>query len=143
MNQEPKSLEDIGDEMGLTKERIRQIEGDAMRKLRIGMDLADVLPRHQWAGVLDRLAGKTVRHWEHVAAVHGLQVRENGPVHNQRGVSRRILDALSRGSMSIHELADQVGLQRIDVARAIWNLKRQGLARCVRRGVYESTGRAA
>lgn len=47
LSEEPESLQDIGDVLGVTRERVRQIEAEAIKKLRKSLastGLADVLP---------------------------------------------------------------------------------------------------
>ena len=37
-SEEPKTLKEIGERINLTRERVRQIEGEALRKLRVQLD---------------------------------------------------------------------------------------------------------
>jgi len=41
LDSEPHTLDAIGEELGLTRERVRQIETEALRKLAQNEDLAD------------------------------------------------------------------------------------------------------
>src|SRR5208282_5368781 len=45
-DEEPKTLKEIGERLGLTRERVRQIESEALHKLSVSLLGTDAAPRH-------------------------------------------------------------------------------------------------
>ena len=83
---EPKTLEEIGRRLGLTRERVRQIELDSLRRLAVQREMQAVMPRTTGAGGVGPKAG---------AGGSGSQVQLEGRV---RRIAARVVRASRAGA---------------------------------------------